>query len=216
MKLKVIASSKLNAIKLNQLTPTEEKKVMAKYETFLSRSLFFYTTNMNEIGKTNTRRLLFLLSMKVCAIFIMTKSIVYIVRPTSYIRDLTCNGYHYIGDPFLINLLVIFGSLLGHFGHGPLHLYNNLLGQSRMFWFMHKIKNRRMKYKLNNHFNRKFYRRLNVIAMSANKVLIPSWLLLCVVIGGTNIIGFFDDQLNFSLIGKVLCFNINFKRWVCK
>ena len=202
--LKVILSLIIGQIKLGYLTPNEEKRIMSKYEHFLSKSLFFYTTNFDEIGKQDNRRLCMMASLKVCSLIIMMRSIASFLWPTPYVRDLTCNGFHYLGNPLILNIGVIAVTLLGSFGHGGLHQYFNVYGQSRMFWYMNKIKNRHMKYKLNGRFNRKFYRRLNLIAMLLNKTFLPSFIVCVCFLCSPLIIGFFDEELNFSVTGKLL------------
>ena len=202
--LKVIVSLIIGQIKLGYLTSNEEKRIISKYEHFLSKSLFFYTTNFDEIGKQNNGRLCRLAFLKVCSLICTMRSIASLLWPTPYVRDLTCNGFHYLGNPILLNLGIILGTILGSFGHGALHQYFNVFGQSRMFWYMNKIKNRQMKYKLNGRFNRKFFRRLNIIAMLLDKMFVPSYFFVGFVFCSPSIIGFFDDQLNFTISGELL------------
>ena len=194
----------IGEIKLDYLTPSLEKRIMSKYEHFLSKSLFFYTTNFDEIGKQNNRRLCMLAFIKVCALIVMMRSIASLLWPTPFVRDLTCNGFHYLGNPFIVNVGVIAITLLGSFGHGGLHQYFNVYGQSRMFFYMKKIKNRQMKYKLNGRFNRKFFRRLNIIAMLLNKVFVLFYIIFSCFLCCPLIFGYFDDELNFSITGKLL------------
>ena len=184
----------------------KRKKIISKYEHFLSKSLFFYTTNLDEIGKQDNRRLCMLASLKVCSLIIMMRSIASLLWPTPYIRHLTCNGFHYLGNPYLINMGVISSTIFDSLSHGGLHQYFNIFGESRMFWYMNKIKNWKMKYKLNDQFNRKFYRRLNIIAMSLNKVFVPSFLFIGFVLCSPSIVGYFDDELNFTITGKLLSY----------
>ena len=176
-----ILSSIFGNFKLDYLSHTDEKKIIAKYENFLSQSFFFLTTNFDEVGKQNRRRLVILLLLKVCSICVFARSIAYIVWPTPFVKQFTVASFHYLGDPVLINLLMALGLLSGNLGHGALHQYYNIFGHSRMFLFMKKIKNRQIEYKLNNKFKRKFYLRMNIIAIILNKVFIPCWLFLCIV-----------------------------------
>ena len=196
-------SSVFGNIKLNCLTHYEEKRIIAKYETYLTRSLFYLTTNFDEIGKRDEKRLFYLYLIKVCSIVSTIRFLVNIMWPTPYVRDLTCTGFHYLGDPKLINISFVICGLAGNLGHGAMHQIFNIFGRSRMFYFMNKIKNRRMKYRLNDRFNRKFYRRLNIISISLNKLFLTSWLIFGAVLCCPTIVGYFDNRLNFTLTGIV-------------
>ena len=215
--LKAFVLSAYGDIKLDNLTPNEEKKIISKYEKFLSNSLFFYTTNFDEIGKKNNRRLLILVILKVCPFLHMARSVVHLLWPTPFVTDLTCNAYHYLGNPVVLDNGESVAMLSCNLSHGALHQYYNIYGRSRMFWLMNKIKNRGMEYKLNHRFNLKFYRRLNIIGVSLNIMFIFNWLSIGVLLSIPSIIGYFDDQHNFTPIGKeVLIFkNIIFNSLNC-
>ena len=186
----------------------EEVNVFRKFEILFSKYYWFsiYTDfDGFELGQLKKRkaRLFGIIVLKLCSIILAMRCIVNVIWPNPYVRDLTCNAFHYLGNTTLINLAFASGSISGNLIIGLNVLYFNLRGQSSHYLLLNKLKYRRVKYKLNTKFRRKFFAKLDLISIVLSKQFIPIWFVYSFLFCTPTLIGYFDPELNFTPMGII-------------
>ena len=150
------------------VTSAEEGRIFSRYEKFLTSINYTITSDFDQIGKINfdiwrnKKKLYKVLVIKLFALLFGIRCLVNILCPTPYIRNLTCNGYHYLGNSKMINLVFLCGYLAGNIMLALSNQYLILSGQSTSFSYLNRIKHRRLDYRLNRRFNNKFYRKIQL------------------------------------------------------
>ena len=191
------------------ITSIEERRIFTRLEKFLRSIYYSTTTDFDSVRKidwkdrSQVKRLMKILVFKLCTLLISIRSLVSIIWPTPYIRDLTCNGYHYLGNPFLANMAFLGGTFSGTLTLGLANQYLIIRGESYQMRFIQKIKYKRLEYGLNRRFNTKFYRKFNLISRGVRSQFVPLWLMFSFMYCSPSVIGYFDPKVNFSLIGEL-------------
>ena len=203
--------SKINSVvKLlywKDITNFENNRIFTKYEKFLANTLYSPSTNFEHTSKFEVKspqkrsRLIKITMIKICSLAFAIRSFVSILWPTEYIRGLTCNGFDYLGSSILFDMPFLAGTLSGSLLLGPTQQYFILSGQSYQFEYMNKIKYRRLDYRLNRRLNNKFYRKFNWISKGVNRLFIPSFLFAAILYFAPTVMGYFDPEVQFTLIG---------------
>ena len=78
-------------------------------EIFFHKAHFLKSHTFDDFTRIKfiDKRLIIIVSLKILSIIFLIRCVLNILWPTSYIRNLTCNAYHYLGDPTLINLVFL-------------------------------------------------------------------------------------------------------------
>ena len=184
----------------------EENEIIKEYEKFLVNTVYSSSVNFDLTHLNSRSRVIKITALKLLALVFSLRCIVNILWPTDYMRDLTCNGYHYLGDSVLANMGFLGGSLPGSLMLAATQQYFIFSGQSYQFEYMNKIKYRRLDYRLNNRFNNKFFRIFKWISFGVNTQFIPSFLFVSVLYCSPTVIGYFDPDIKFNLYGMLLYF----------
>ena len=191
------------------ITSIEERRIFTRLEMFLHSIYYSTTTDFDTVRKLDwqdwrqVKRFLKILVIKFSTLLIAIRCLVSIIWPTAYVRDLTCNGYHYLGNPFLVNLAFLCGAFSGTLTLALVNQYLILRGESYQMLFIQKIKYKRLEYGLDRRFNTKFYRKFNLISRAVRSQFVPLWLGSSVLYCAPSVIGYFDPEVNFSLIGEL-------------
>ena len=198
------------ALQCNLVTSCEEKLIFGRYERFLGKTYYSTITNFDKMTEFETRksklsRLSKIWFIKISCMLMTLRCFVNIFFPTEFIKNITCNAYHYLGNSALINLGLFTAGLATPLILGTTHQYFISSGQSYQFEYMHKIKYKRLDYRLNNEFNNKFYRKFNWISRGVSTLFLPSMLMQVLLHLVPLILGRFDPRLDFNDIGN---FNI--------
>ena len=189
------------------VTNIEEQRIFSRYEKFLASIYYSITTSFDEVDEVNfdtrkkSKRLIKILLIKFCSFILGIRYLAYVLWPTPYIRDLTCNGFHYMGNARMISLAFLCGVLSANFMLALSNQYFILKGKSYQFQYMNRIKHRRLDYRLNRRFNNKFYRKFNWISKAVSSQFFPTWLISTVMYCSPMVIGYFHTDVNFSLAG---------------
>ena len=196
------------ALKLSKrvhITGMEERRIFTQFEKFLAFSYYsipkdfeFYNKN-----KISTWRFFIISIIKVLSILLGIRSLLNILWPTPYIRDLTCNAYHYLGSQVMINLVFLGGVISANMILAMTNQYFNLIGQSAMFRYMNKVKNQTLDYELKGRFRNKYFRYFKLLAKVVSTQFIPNCLLFTLIYCSPSVFGYFDPELNFSLMGEL-------------
>ena len=201
----IITTKTNDPFKKSHRVLSNDDKTFVKFEKTLSRLFFFYTTKFSEYDQVNFKknkiRMVVLVLVKVASTILLIRCILNVLWPSKQIRDLTCNAYHYLADPFLMNLTFFAGSLTGNMGIGLANQLFDMTGNNMLFRYLNKIKCRTLDYPLNNKHRNKLNLYLNIISLYLATQFVPSWLICSVFYSMPTIIGYFDPALNFSIIG---------------
>ena len=202
-KLKSIANT---LIRFSYTSP-EEQLIFARYESFFKRTLYSMSTTFDDFikidlkNKKNSTRFTRITILKIMSFVFVLRSAINVLYPTEFVKFITCNGFHYLGDHLLINMAVLAGSLTGSLVLGFTQQYSIFSGQSYQFEYMNKIKYRRLDYRLNRRLNKKFYRKFDWISRGATILFKPTLCAVSVLICTPGFIGYFDPDIQFNPIG---------------
>ena len=188
------------------LINSNESKIITKYENFVSRTYCFYKKRCDDnqtVGNHDTKRAIIIIIIKLCASLFLIRCVLW---PTPFIKYWTCNAYHYLGNALLINLAVLSATLAGNFGNGACFICYNLVNKERLLIYFDRFVHKKLNYRLNVTFRRKFFRRLNLFVYLLNTIHIPTVINWSCLICGPVIVGYFDPNVQFSLIGEIFIF----------
>ena len=108
MKLQVIRDQQTSTT----ITKIEEDKIFTRYEGFLSGTIYSFVKNFDQASERRSRTIKIII-LKLFSVLFAFRCIANIFWPNDVIRNLTCNGYHYIGNSLLFNLGSLAGCLSG-------------------------------------------------------------------------------------------------------
>ena len=119
------------------------------------------------------------------------------------VQQLTCNGFHYLGNSPMLNLGMLAGIISGSLLVGTCQQYFILNWKSFRLQYINKIKYQRLDYRLNNAFNNKFFKKFNWISIWTYTQFIPVFLTVSAIYCTPTLIGNFDPELNYNLLGII-------------
>ena len=188
------------------LVNSDEERVLIKYERFVWRTHCFYSKQRcNENtpnGKHDVKRAIIIFIMKLCSFTFLIRCILW---PTPFIKYWTCNAYHYLGNAIFISLVMFAATMSGNIGMGLFFTGNSLVHRSPFLVYFDKFQHKKHSYYLNERNRHKFFQRLNLFAKWLNAIHIPTVISWSCLISGPVIMGYFDPDLQFSLISKNWC-----------
>ena len=202
-------------LRRRSITENEQEQIFKRYEKFLASTYYSIAKDFNNIEPAQLNnlktisRLVKILIIKFLSLLFAIRCIVNIFWPTEYIRNLTCNGFHYFGNSVLICMGLGAGATAGSLMLAASEQYFIFRGQSYQFEYMNKIKYRRLDYRLNNRFNNKFYRKFNWISRGVTALFMPSFIVSAVLYCSPTLIGYFDPELDFNISGISYKFKTN-------
>ena len=208
-----ILLEKNTLFKSEMVTDRDERRIFARYEKFFVQHLYSTATSFDECDKVNfndpmkLKRFSKMFVLEILTLLFALRCIVNILYPTEYIRDLTCNGYHYFGNQLTINLGLLAGCITGSLMLGLWQKYSIFSGQSYSMKYMNKIKYKRFDYSLNERFNNKFYRKFNWISKGVNAIYLAVVIMGISTFSAPTIMGWFDPDINFNTFGERNTFN---------
>ena len=182
-----------------------EQHMFGELEKFIDKSHILKANSFDDFTriKFDEKRFLLIIVMKILSFIFFIRCILNIVWPTAYIRDLTCNAYHYLGDPVLINLVFLGGVTTVNILIGLFYQYFNLSGQSYQCKYMSKVKHQTFDFKLKGRFADKYFRYFKLISKGVSTQFLPICLAMAFIFCSPTLIGYYDPELNFSLMGKL-------------
>ena len=191
----------------NSLTTSEEKTVFKTYEKVLQKYFWFGVhtdfEDYDQAGFTNKRsKFIKLLILKIGNFLFALRCLLNILWSTPYVRDLTCDAFHYLGNQVHINIACLGGCLVTDIIVGYTAVYYSLSGQSLRFRFLNDLKNQTIGCKLSFKYKRKLYRRIDLISFFISTLFIPIWFIYSFIFCIPTFIGYFDPGLNFSILGE--------------
>ena len=184
------------------LVNSNEKKIITRYERFVWRTHCFYSKRCDENqanAKHDVKRATIILIMKLCSLIYLIRCILW---PTPFIKYWTCNAYHYLGNPIVVNLAMFAATISANIGEGSIFTGNSLVNNSPYLIYFDKFKHKKHIYYLNERNRRKFFKRLNLFANLLNTIHIPTVVNWSCLMSSSVIIGYFDADLQFSLMGE--------------
>ena len=184
----------------------EERKVFDRFEKFLGNSIYSIAQNSCEFSQIRftKKRLAIIIFLKILCIFLGIRCVLNILWPTPYIRDLTCNSYHYLGNQVLINMVFLGGAVSADLTLGITHVFLNLTGSSHQYNYLSKIRNYSLYYGLSGRFRAKYFRYFDYLLKVCSTQFVPNWLIFTVIYCFPTIFGYFSKDLNFNLFGLLL------------
>ena len=180
-----------------------ERKIIDKYERFLARTHCFYKApgeDTESMDNMDITQVIIICMMKLCAFISLIRCVLW---PTPFIKYWTCNAYHYLGNALMINLALCCATMAADFGNGICFTGYSLVNRSCFMIYLDNFKNKKLVYLLNERFRRKLFRRLNLFANLLNAIYIPTLINWSCLICGPIIIGYFDREVQFSIIGEI-------------
>ena len=161
---------KMTKIKVkNSVSKMEQDIIFSRYEKFLAQSIYSGSANFDKNTRVETGkcwRAIKIIFIKLLIVCFGLRCIANIFWPNSpLIQQLTCNGFHYLGNSPMLNLGMLAGVISGSLLLGSCQQYFILKGKSFQLQYINKIKYRRLDYSLNNEFNNKFFKKFNWISI---------------------------------------------------
>ena len=189
------------AFEIFSLVNFHERKIIEKYERFLSRTYCFYKVKFDDQinSKFDVKRFTIICTMKLCSLIFLIRCVLW---PTPLIKYWTCNAYHYLGNAFMINLAMCCATLSANFGNGLCILGYSMVNKQCFLVYFDKFKYKKLQYSLNDHYRRRFLRRLDMFTNLLNIIHIPTLINWSCLICGPIIVGYFDPSVQFSIIGE--------------
>ena len=183
-------------------------RIFQRYEKFMDDTIYSMSTNFDQIGKTRLdesgkiKRMAKIVFLKLFSMIFVIRSFLNVFWPTMLIRQLTCDGFYYLGNPILINLGTLVTTLVGDIICAGIQQYLIFSGQSYELVYINKIKYRRLEYKLNTNFDNKFYRKFNWISRGIAPLFCFTLTFFVISICTPIVLGHFDPETKFTLFGK--------------
>lgn len=196
-----------NPLRSSFIIASEEQRIFKRYEKFLATTLHSFVNNFDQIDKIvfkDSKTLIKfskIIFLKFICLLFSIRCIVNIFWSNEYTRQLTCDGYHYLGNPVMINLGLLTGAVSANVIIASFNQFFTYMGLSYQFSYMNKIKYRRLDYRLNRSFNNKFYRRFNWISKGVDPLFKMTFIIGSTLFCAPIFIGYFDPELNFNLSG---------------
>ena len=172
----------------NSITATQQEQIFQRYEKFLARILYSTSTNFDQIHpdhqlnvSNNVFRMIKISTLKFLSLLFLIRCWINILFPNEFTQNLTCNGYHYLGNSVMINLGYSAGVWSGTLMLGLAQQYLIFTGESYQFSYMNKIKYRGLVYRLNKRFNNKFYRIFNWISRGVYPQFVQTFFIVTIL-----------------------------------
>src|SRR4051812_20878786 len=106
-----------NSMRGQESTTDQLEGIIAKYEGFFAGKFYSMAKNFEVNGRIKLdsiekiMRFLVIMTCKLMTWIFCVRCFVNIMWPSTYIRDITCNGYELLGSSSLVNLGLAFGNM---------------------------------------------------------------------------------------------------------